>query len=328
MPSCSASRASRACSAKMRPGSVSAVGRTRRSKSAKPSISSSAEMCALTRDWERWSLLVAAPNPPRSATARKLLIHEILTSIASRSVRSATRPRRSTWASSLGNVSSVVIEDLTLDRVSPESTAASWPPGSSHPLLASEQHEDDEDRDAVDDAAPVFRHVLSLQEADKGNEADRAGDRAEVVTAAAEDRDTTDHGGRDRLEEIRVAQAERRLTAVGDEDNPGEGREEATQHVEDHGHRSYVDTGKVRGYGVVSRRVDLAAERRETEDEGDDQNHPEPQNQLDGDAGELSVDGILQGGWGVGAARLACEPLRTTKRQPFHDPVHRQGHDD
>src|SRR4029077_20923060 len=125
---------------------------------------------------------------------------------------------------------------------------------------------------------------------DEGNEADGAGDRTEVVTAPAEDRDAADHGRRDRLKEKRVTQAKRRLTAVGDEDDPGEGREEATQHVEDHGHRSHVDTGEGGGCGVVSRRVDLAAERRETEDEGDEQNHPEPENQLDWDAGELSVD--------------------------------------
>ena len=106
-----------------------------------------------------------------------------------------------------------------------------------------------------------------LQEADQGDEADRAGDRAEVVAAPAEDRDAADHGGRDRLEEERVAHAERRLTAVGDEDDPRESREEAAQHVEDHGHHSHVDTRQVGGDGVVSRRVDLAAERREAEDE-------------------------------------------------------------
>src|SRR4051812_21338487 len=80
------------------------------------------------------------------------------------------------------------------------------------PLTAVEE-EDGEDRDAVDDAAPPARHVRGEEDADEGDERDRAGERAQVVAAAAEDRQAADHGRRDRLEEVRVAHAERRLPA-------------------------------------------------------------------------------------------------------------------
>jgi len=52
-------------------------------------------MWALTRDCDKWRVLVAAPNPPRSATARKLRSHETLRSIASRRLASASRRRAS-----------------------------------------------------------------------------------------------------------------------------------------------------------------------------------------------------------------------------------------
>ena len=63
---------SRACRAKTSPAEVSRAGRWVRSISRTPRSRSSAAMCALTRDWERWTVADAAVNPPRSATARKV----------------------------------------------------------------------------------------------------------------------------------------------------------------------------------------------------------------------------------------------------------------
>src|SRR5439155_3197605 len=92
--------------------------------------------------------------------------------------------------------------------------------------LATVEEEDDKNRAAVDDAAPPVGHVLGEQHADERDERDRAREGAEVVASAAEDRDAADHRRGDRLEEVRVAHAERRLPAVGDEDDAPERGEE------------------------------------------------------------------------------------------------------
>src|SRR5579875_2747616 len=52
------------------------------------------------------------------------------------------------------------------------------------PAVEQEKHQDDH---TVDDAAPVFRHVHRHQHADQRDQADRAGDRADIVPAPAED---------------------------------------------------------------------------------------------------------------------------------------------
>ena len=113
-----------------------------------------------------------------------------------------------------------------------------------------------------------------LQHADQRDERDRAGDGAEVVAATAEDRYAADHGRGDRLEEVRVAHAERRLTAVGDEDDARERGEQAAQHVQRDGHEPDVDPGEERRRCVVADRVDAPAERRRAEQEGDEDVHP------------------------------------------------------
>ena len=63
---------SRACRANTSPAAVSRAGRWVRSTRRTPRSRSRAAMCALTRDWERWTVADAAVNPPRSATARKV----------------------------------------------------------------------------------------------------------------------------------------------------------------------------------------------------------------------------------------------------------------
>ena len=101
------------------------------------------------------------------------------------------------------------------------------------------------------------------------DEPDGAGDRAEVVAAAAEDGDAADHDRGDRLEEVRVAHAERRLAAVGDEDDPRQSREDAAQHVEDHRHHPHADARQEGGDGVVADRVDAPPEVVAAEDDRD-----------------------------------------------------------
>jgi hypothetical protein len=81
---------------------------------------------------------------------------------------------------------SALVVDGTAHRDSPSSDA----------FLAAEQQEDHQDRDTADDAAAVFRHVLRLQETDQTDEADRPGDRAEVMPASTKNRDAADHGCR------------------------------------------------------------------------------------------------------------------------------------
>src|SRR5690349_17189803 len=107
--------------------------------------------------------------------------------------------------------------------------------------LTAVEEKDEEDRDAVDDTPAPVRHVLGEEHADESDERDRAGDRPEVVTPAAEDRDAADHARGDRLEEVRVAHAERRLAAVADEDDAREGGEEPAQHVESDRHDPDAD---------------------------------------------------------------------------------------
>src|SRR3954466_1912094 len=119
------------------------------------------------------------------------------------------------------------------------------------PAPAAVQEQDHEDRHAVDDVAPVLRHVLRLQDADQRDQRDRAGDDAEVMAAPAEDPHAADHHGGDRLEQVRIAHAEGGLTAVADEHDASERGEQAAEHVQHDGHDPDVDAGEERRPGVV-----------------------------------------------------------------------------
>src|SRR4051812_4855416 len=145
---------------------------------------------------------------------------------------------------------------------------------------AAVQEQDHEDRHAVDDVAPVLRHVLRLQDADQRDQRDRAGDDAEIVTAPTEDPDAADHDRGDRLEQVRIAHAERGLAAVADEHDARERREQAAEHVQRDGHDPDVDSGQERGPRVVAGRVDPPAERGPRQYERHEHDDAEPQEQV------------------------------------------------
>src|SRR5262249_49482274 len=87
--------------------------------------------------------------------------------------------------------------------------------------------QDGHDDQAVDGAAPVRGAPLGWQRRDDRDEGDAAGDDAGVRAAAAEDGHAADDDRGDGLEQVRVAEAERRLAAVADEGDAGERGEDA-----------------------------------------------------------------------------------------------------
>src|SRR3954454_6564771 len=105
-----------------------------------------------------------------------------------------------------------------------------------------------------------------------------------VWPPAAGNADTAEAARRDRLEQVRIAHPERRLSAVADEDDPAERGEEAAEHVEDDREEPDVHTGEERGLRVVADREDAPAERRGAEHEGDGERDPGPEQQPGRDA--------------------------------------------
>jgi autotransporter passenger strand-loop-strand repeat protein len=129
-------------------------------------------------------------------------------------------------------------------------------------FLAPVEQQQREDDDAVDDAAAVIRHVEGQQHAHQHGEADRARDRTEIVSASAENIDAADDDGRDRLEQVGVAHAERGLAAEPHQHDARHRREEPAQRIEHDGHGRDVDARQVAGAGIVAHGVGRASEAR------------------------------------------------------------------
>ena len=91
---------------------------------------------------------------------------------------------------------------------------------------------------------------------------DRAGDRADVVAAATEDRRSADRHGDGGREEILVADVDERLAEEAEQQHPGQRRADRRDHVRDDEHPADVDAGEKRGRRVRADRIELAAERR------------------------------------------------------------------
>ncbi len=91
------------------------------------------------------------------------------------------------------------------------------------------QRDRDEDDDAVDDQQRAVGQVERRQEAGEDGQHEGAGDGADIVAAAAEDRGAADRHRGDRGEEIGVAHAEIGLRGVAGEQHAGERGGEARE---------------------------------------------------------------------------------------------------
>src|SRR5215208_414880 len=151
---------------------------------------------------------------------------------------------------------------------------------SSLPPLAAIEKQDEQDNYPVDNATTVLRHVHRLQHADEHGQAYGARGHAQVVSSTTGYVHAPDDNGGDGLEEIRVADAQRRRPPIADQRDAGESGEHTAEHVEDNGRSSNVDARQVAGPGVVAHRVDPAPERGEAEDEADQQYYPKPEAQV------------------------------------------------
>ena len=92
----------------------------------------------------------------------------------------------------------------------------------------------DEDDGAVDDEQRAAGEVQRRQEPGQDGQHQRAGDGAEIVAAAAEDRGAADRDRRDRGEEIGVAHAEIGLAGIAGQQHAGERGGRAGDHVGQH----------------------------------------------------------------------------------------------
>ena len=120
----------------------------------------------------------------------------------------------------------------------------------------------DEDHQAVDDQQRAVRKIERRQQAGQDGQHERAGDRADVVAAAAEDRRAADRDRRDRGEEEGVAHSEIGLAGIAGEQDPGERRGEARNGVGDDARPQRRHAGKFRHAGARPERIEMAAEGR------------------------------------------------------------------
>ena len=113
---------------------------------------------------------------------------------------------------------------------------------------------------AVDDEKRAVRKIERRQQAGQDGEHEGAGDRADIVPAAAEDRGAADGDRGDRGEEVGVSHAEIGLAGIAGQENTCERGGEAGNRVGGYAGAQRRNAGEFRHAGARADRVEMASE--------------------------------------------------------------------